>query len=195
MKSLFIALLPIVFIACKHEKKVKIHLTVNDKKLEISEKNNPIICKISYDSFTNATNIKSDYDFLQDKSVSFSYISLGDESKKIDDITIYFFFKITGGATLQKSIEVIYEDFSSKNNTAGLESVIKIKNSISTRFKFLKEGGTKDKFQLNITIDKEYASGTFSGNLTSDFDGSRVIITDGKFENIPFERRAIDNIK
>lgn len=189
-----IASLVLILTSCQPEhKEVMIQFTANDKSYEISGKDKTFICEITYDTFTIKSNMKSDYDFLRDRSITFSYFS-DRENKEANEYVINFFFKMCSDEPFPDSAKVIYEDFSCKDNTAGYKSIIMAKNEIGGRFEFAEGGGTNDKFHLDISIKKNLANGTFSGELTSDVDSSKLIIKNGIFKNIPFKKNSLDNL-
>ncbi|HQW44958.1 MAG TPA: hypothetical protein PLX74_12320 [Chitinophagaceae bacterium] len=192
-KFLWTASLILILISCQSEKKeIKIRFTANEKNYEISAKDKAFICEVTYDTFTNKSNMKQKYDYVRHKSITLSYLS-NLENKKSDEYVMKFLFRMCSDDPFPDSAKVIYEDFSCKDNTAGYESVFKAKDEISGRFKFREGGGTNDKFHLDISIVKNLASGRFSGVLTSDLDSNKLIIKDGIFENIPFKRNSIDS--
>lgn len=193
MKYFYTLLVILIFTSCQLEKKkIRIQFTANDKMYEISGKDKAFICEVTYDSFTNSSNMKQKYDYVRNKGITFSYLSDLDAKKK-EEYVLKFFFRMCSDEIFPESAKVIYEDFSCKNNTAGYESIFKVKGEISGRFKFREGGGTNDKFHLDLSIINNLASGTFSGELTSDLDNSRLLIKDGMFENIPFKRKSLDN--
>jgi hypothetical protein len=171
IKIFWILSIFLFLISCQSEKKEPgIQFTANGKRYEISGKDKTHICEVVYDTFTNTINMKQEYDYVRHKGVTFSYLT-DLKNKKSEEYVLKFFFRMCSDEPFPETTKVIYEDFSCKDNTAGYESVIKAKGEISCRFKFREDGGTNDKFHLNISITKNLASGTFSGELTSDFDG------------------------
>lgn len=191
IKHLYTLSLVLLLISCQTaKKKIKIQFTANGKKYEISGKNKSLICQVTYDSFTNKSNMKQ-YDYVRDKSFTFSYLSDINNSTS-EKYVMKFLFRMCSAESFPESSKVIYEDFTCKYNTAGYESIIKAKGEISGRFKFLEGGGTNDKFHLDLSISKNLANGTFYGELTSDLDKNKLIIEDGLFENIPFKKASLD---
>lgn len=185
-------LLILVFASCKKKQEMHIQFSINGKTYKISENDKKFSCELTYDTLSNkAFKPGETFNNFKDRGITFLYIAeITTPPEEV--LVLNFFFKMCSDYSLQDSAKVIYEDFTCNDKTAGYKSVIKVPGEISARFKFKEGGGTDDKFHLSFSISNDFASGTFSGELSSDFDNRRIFIKDGSFQNIPFRRRSID---
>lgn len=191
-KLSYIYILTIVILhnSCQSsDKKIKIQFTPNGKKYEIIENDRSLKCEITYDTFSTSKNNLNSIDRLRHKRLTFFYQSNPTKDKQADSIILYSWMIVLN--ELKKDNNIIFENYD--NEYAGYESVFKSENEISARY--VHEIGTKDKFHLYISIDGNYAKGTFSGELTSDFDSTLVTISNGNFENVPFKKNSLNYLQ
>lgn len=178
----------LIFLSCQKQKeKMKIEFFANGKKYVLAEGKYNLDCKITYDTFSGAVNKLSLANQLRHRRLTFFALGVLDkELKKFDSIFIYSWTIVNN--ELKKDNDIVFENYD--NDYAGYESVIRISGDISARYHH--GVGSKDKFRLFLSIENEYAKGSFSGEFTSDKDSSRILISEGKFENIPIEKKSVN---
>lgn len=180
---LLFLLIVILTFSCKSEKRnIKIQLTANGNKYNILTDQSSS-SKITYDTVSYEYSYKAITNKINRKELKFSFFGGYNQNSKDIDPTIIVFNSIIN-EDLQKEITIIYELSNELHNATGIECFIKTTEKESCKFILDKEA--TNTFKINIKIDRDYASGSFSGVLTSNTDSSKVFITDGYFENIPF---------